>query len=160
MKFLWFGKKKVKKELRLEVEKEREPEEVYSVVGFTCETNPMAAAKNTQLHLEVINPLILSVLSTANSPADVAAQEFFQAHGANLLPAEGFTYSAERGYSSRVLDEKTLRTVLIGPAPVIARASTPFCSVISAAIADNPQAFVVAVDGIAYASYSITKELV
>jgi hypothetical protein len=160
MRFLWFGKKKVKPTPVLEVEKEREPEEVYSVVGFTCETNPIATAKNTQLHLEVINSLILSVLSQANSPADLAAQEFFQAHGANVLPTDGFTYSAERGYSSRVRDEKTLRTVLIGPAPVIARAATPFCRAISTAIAENPNALVVAVDGIAYASYSITKELV
>jgi hypothetical protein len=160
MRFLWFGKVKVKESPPLETEKERELEEVYSVVGFTCETNPLPATKNTQLHLEEINSLILSVLSQANSPADIAAQEFFQAHGANLLPVEGFTYSIERGYSSRVRDEKTLRTVLIGPAPIIARASTPFCDVISAAIAENPLAFVVAVDGIAYATYSITKELV
>jgi len=160
MRFLWFGKKKVKPTPVLEIAKEREPEEVYSVVGFTCETNPVATAKNTQLHLEVINSLILSVLSQANSPADIAAQEFFQAHGANILPTNDFTYNSERGYSSRVQDDKTLRTVLIGPPDVIARAATPFCKAISAAILGTPEAFVVAIDGIAYASYSISKELV
>ncbi len=160
MRFLWFGKKKVKAEPLLEVEIEREPEELFSVVGFMCETNPIASAKNTQLHLEVINSLILSVLSEANSPADIAAQEFFQAHGANVLPTNDYVYNQERGYSARVQDENTLHTVLIGPAPVIARASTPFCDAIGTAIESNPGAFVVAIDGIAYASFSITKELI
>lgn len=160
MRFLWFRKKKSKPAPALDIERDIEPEEVFSVVGFTCETNPIASAKNTQLHLEVINSLILSVLSQASSPADIAAQEFFQAHGANVWPTSDFAHNSERGYSARVLDDKAERTVLIGSPAVIARASTPFCKVINVATEDNPEAYVVAIDGIAYATYSITKELV
>ena len=122
MKFLWFGKKKASKQV--EVTPPPAPQEVYSVVGYICETNPEAGAKNTELPAQFINSAILSILSKAHSPADIAAQ------------------------------------VLIGPTSVISRVTTPLSSSIANAAASNPDLFVVAIDGIAYAAFGITKEII
>ena len=158
MRFLWFGKKKAAP--AVEVEVVREPQEVYSVTGFICETNPMSGAKNTELRADTINSMILSVLSHASSPSDIAAQEFLQERGAIVLPTSDYSFSAERGFCARVSDEGVTRTVLLGSPEVIARATTPFCKDIAAAVSENPDCLVVAIDGIAYASFGITKELV
>jgi hypothetical protein len=104
--------------------------------------------------------MILSVLSQATSPADIAAQEFFQERGANLFPINSYTFTAERGFSSRVVDGATTRTVLIGPVEAITRVTTPFCPSIAAAIQGNPDSFVVAIDGIAYAAFTLGSELI
>jgi len=158
MKFLWFGKKKAAKQV--EVTPPPAPQEVYSVVGYICETNPEAGAKNTELPAQFINSAILSILSKAHSPADIAAQEFFQERGANLLPVSDYSFSAERGFSGRIQDGDIRRTVLIGPASVIARVTTPLSNSLASAAANNSDLFVVAIDGIAYAAFGITKELI
>lgn len=158
MKFLWFGKKKASKQV--EVTPPPAPQEVYSVVGYICETNPEAGAKNTELPAQFINSAILSILSKAHSPADIAAQEFFQERGANLLPVSDYAFSAERGFSGRIQDGEIKRTVLIGPTSVISRVTTPLSSSIANAAASNPDLFVVAIDGIAYAAFGITKEII
>ena len=158
MKFLWFGKKKASKQV--EVTPPPAPLEVYSVVGYICETNPEAGAKNTELSAQLINSAILSILSQANSPADIAAQEFFQERGANILPLSEYAFNAERGFSGRILDGSIKRTILIGPARVIARVTTPFSGTLLNAVASSPEQFVVAIDGIAYATFGITKEII
>ena len=157
MKFLWFGKKK--SVTPVELAPPAAPQEVYSVTGYVCETNPQSGAKNTELSAQTINSAILTIVSQVNSPADIAAQEFFQERGANVLPLSDYAFSAERGFSGRVLDEQTQRTILIGPAPAIVRVTTPLASSIATAAASNPDIFVVAIDGIAYAAFGITKEL-
>ncbi len=158
MKFLWFGKKKSV----TPVEAAPPPvlQEVYSVSGYICETNPEAGAKNTELSAQLINSAILSILSEANSPADIAAQEFFQERGANVLPLSDYAFSTERGFSGRILDGEIKRTILIGPASVISRVTTPFTEALLNAVASSPEQFVVAIDGIAYATFGITKEMV
>ena len=158
MKFLWFGKKKAAKQV--DVTPPPAPQEVYSVVGDICETNPEAGAKNTELPAQLINSAILSILSKSHSPADIAAQEFFQERGANLLPVSDYAFSAERGFSGRIQDGEIKRTVLIGPTSVISRVTTPLSSSIANAAASNPDLFVVAIDGIAYAAFGITKEII
>ena len=158
MKFLWFGKKKSV----TPVEAAPPPvlQEVYSVSGYICETNPEAGAKNTELSAQLINSAILSILSEANSPADIAAQEFFQERGANVLPLSDYAFSTERGFSGRILDGQIKRTVLIGPAAVIARVTTPLSGALANAVASSPEQFLVAIDGIAYAAFGISKELI
>ena len=160
MRFLWFGKKKAPQILAPEVEIARTPVEVFSVSGFVIESNPVPGNKNTELSHGTINSMILSVLSEASSPADVAAQEFFQERGANVLPINSYSFSAERGFSSRVVDGAITRTVLIGPVEAISRATTPFCPSIAAATQSSPESFVVAIDGIAYAAFTLRSELV
>ncbi len=158
MKFLWFGKKK--SVTPVELAPPAAPQEVYSVSGYICETNPEAGAKNTELSAQLINSAILSILSEANSPADIAAQEFFQERGANVLPLSDYAFSTERGFSGRILDGEIKRTILIGPASVISRVTTPFTEALLNAVASSPEQFVVAIDGIAYATFGITKEMV
>jgi hypothetical protein len=158
MRFLWFGKKKTVKPV--ETPPPPTPQEVYSVIGYICETNPEAGAKNTELSAQLINSAILSILSQANSPADIAAQEFFQERGANVLPISDYSFSAERGFSGRIQDGDIERTVLIGPASVIARVTTPLSNSLASAAANNPDLFVIAIDGIAYAAFGITKEFI
>ena len=160
MRFLWFGKKKSQSSAPVKVKEERTPEEVFSVSGFVIESNPEPATKNTELSHSTINSLILSVLSQASSPADIAGQEFFQARGAIVLPIDDNSFSAERGFSARVRDGEKNRTVLIGPAPVITRATTPLCNSLASAIAADNSLFVVAIDGIAYAAFGIGSELI
>ncbi len=168
MRFLWFRKKK-KAAPPVEIEVVREPEEVFSVIDFQCITNPVAGSSPSnhskslngiELSAQEIDSLILSLLSQAHSPADIAAQEFFQERGANVLPVRDYSFSPERGYSGRVQEADATRTVLIGGAAVIARATTPFCEEIAAAVIETPNAKVVAIDGIAYAIYSIDRELI
>ena len=163
MRFLWFGKKKVSTAPTAEVEVTREPQEVYSIVGYQCLTAPLAgtkALKNLELSRQAINSLILTLVSQEHSPAYIAAQEFFQEQGANHLPIRDYSFSAERGLSGRVQDDEVTRTVLIGPAKVIARATTPFHDAIAEAVLASLEISVVAIDGIAYATYSINCELI
>jgi len=159
MRFLWFGKKAAKVS-PVEVEVERTPVEVFSVSGFVIESNPTPENKKTELSHSTINSMVLSVLSQATSPADIAAQEFFQERGANVLPINSYSFSADRGFSARVVDGETTRTVLVGPVEAITRATTPFCQSIQAATQVNPEAFVVAIDGIAYAAFTLSSEMI
>jgi len=76
------------------------------------------------------------------------------------LPVSDYAFSAERGFSGRIQDSEIKRTVLIGPTSVISRVTTPLCSSIANAAASNPDLFVVAIDGIAYAAFGITKEII
>ena len=160
MRFLWFGKKKVSKVSAPEVEVERTPVEVFSVSGFAIESYPVVGGKNTELSHATINSMILSVLSEATSPADIAAQEFFQERGANVLPVNSYSFTADRGFSARVVDGAITRTVLIGPVEAISRATTPFCPSIAAATQSSPESFVVAIDGVAYAAFTLSSELI
>ena len=160
MKFLWFGKKKVSSQPAIATEIVAEPQEIYSVIGYVCDTNPLDGVKNTQLSADSIHSMALSVLSQASSPSDIAAQEFFQQHGANALPISDFAFNTDRGFSARVSEMGVQRTILIGNPEIIARVSAPFSSKIAAAALDNANGFVVAIDGIAYASFAITKEII
>jgi len=159
MRFRWFGKKKKFAPI-VDLPEVREPQEVFSVADYTCINSPIKGGKGVELSSQLIDSLILTLLSKEDSPADLAAQEFFQQKGANLLETRDYSHSAERGSSARVEDAGTTRTVLIGRATTIARATTPFCGEIVAAVAATPDCKVVAIDGIAYATYSITRELI
>ena len=158
MRFLWFGRKK-RPTLLVATEPERKLVEIFSVSDFVCETNPLQGAKGSQLDAHTIYSHILSLLSGGGSPADLATQEFFQERGGALLPILDYSYSPDRGYSARVVDEEMKRTVLMGNNQVIARASAPFAPMILSALELNPEAFVVAIDGIAYASFAVVSEL-
>ena len=160
MRFLWFGKKKAKESSAPTPETPRELQESFSVSGFAMESNPVAGTKNSELSHQTINSLALSVLSQAHHDSDKAAQEFFQERGAIVLPISSYSFNAERGFSARVQDGEISRTVLIGPVAEIARATTPFCPSIAAATAQHPEAFVIAIDGIAYATFTISRELI
>lgn len=160
MKFLWFGKKKAAPEIVVEPELTPEPQEIYSVIGYVCDTNPLDGVKNTQLNAELIHSMALSVLSQTSSPADIAAQEFFQQHGANALPISDYSFTADRGLSARVSEMGVQRTILIGTPEIIARVSAPFSPKIVAAVLSNADCFVVAIDGIAYASFAIAKDII
>ena len=159
MRFLWFGKRK-KSATVVDLQEVSEPQEVFSVADYTCINSPIKGAKGVELSSQLIDSLIFSLLSQENSPADVAAQEFFQQKGANLQEVRDYSCNSERGSSARVEDAGTSRTVLIGRADTIARATTPFCEEIVAAVAATPDCKVVAIDGIAYATYTITRELI
>lgn len=159
MRFLWFGKKKSALTPEVVLEPQREPEEIFSVTGYICETNPITNAKNAELNAHTINSLLLSIYSQSHDPADVAAQEFFQERGAIVLPVTDYSLNVERGISARVFDGDIKRTVLVGSPSVISRASTPFSDAIAAAVASSPRSLVVAIDGIAYANFEITKEI-
>ena len=159
MRFLWFGKKKSNSPQVIEEAEAPIPVEVFSVSNFLIESNPQPSVKGTELSHQTIHALALSILSQSSTPADLAAQEFFQEHGSSRLPVSDYSYSAERGYSGRVSDGEITRNVLIGSPKVIARATTPWSAAIEKAARENPEVFVLAIDGIAYAAYSVTSEL-
>ena len=158
MRFLWFGRKK-RPTLLVAPEPERKLVEIFSVTDFVCETNPLQGVKGSQLEAHTIYSYILSLLSGGGSPADLAAQEFFQERGGALLPILDYSHSPDRGYSARIVDAELQRTVLMGTHQVVARASAPFAPMILNALELNPEAFVVAIDGIAYASFAVVSEL-
>jgi hypothetical protein len=159
MRFLWFGKKKSAEVAPIEEREAPTPVEVFSISNFVIESNPQPTVKGTELSHQAIHSLALSILAQNSKPADIAAQEFFQERGATLLPVSDFTSSADRGYSGRVRDGQTIRNVLIGAPSVISRATTPWCESIIAATRDSTNTSVIAVDGIAYAAFTITSEL-
>ena len=158
MRFLWFGKKKAPS--KAPVETIREPQEIFSVTDFISVNNPITGSSKTELTDDLINSAIFSLLSNDHSPANLAGQTFFQSRGAILLPTSDYSFNPARGYSARIQDRDLQRTVLIGAPVVVARATTPFCEAIALAIVQNPNCFVVAIDGIAYASYQIISEWV
>ena len=158
MRFLWFGKKRAPAAVN-QPESTPPPQDVYSVVGYVCDTDPLAGAKNTQLSAELILSMSLTVLAQSSSPADIAAQEFFQVHGAHSLPISDYAFSADRGISAHVTNNGDQKTILIGTPEVIARVSAPFSPKIAAAALANTDGFVVAIDGIAYVSFAIAKEI-
>src|SRR5450631_3469489 len=151
MRFLWLGKKKVARTLPVEVLPE--PVEIFTVSDFISINNPISGSSKTGLIDDVINSAIFSLLSMDHSPANLAAQTFFQSRGAISLPTTDYSFNPERGYSARIQDGELQRTILIGTPIVIAKATTPFCEAIASAVAQNPNCYVVAIDGIAYASY-------
>jgi hypothetical protein len=158
MRFLWFGKKKAPR--KAPVETIREPQEVFSVTDFISINNPITGSSKTGLTDDVINSAIFSLLSQDHSSANLAAQTFFQSRGAILLPTSDYSYNPARGYGARIQDGDLQRTILIGAPVVIMKATTPFCEAISQAVTQNSDCFVVALDGIAYASYRISSEWV
>lgn len=159
MRFLWFGKKKEPIAV-INLEPERAPQEIFSITGFISEPNPLQGGKGSQLDLQTINSYILSIFSQLHSPADRATQEFFQERGAIVLPVEEFSAAPNRGFSGRIIDGERKRTVVIGLPEVIAHASAPFSPALTATSTQKPAPYVVAIDGIAYASFSITSEMV
>jgi len=56
-------------------------------------------------------------------------------------------------------DSAKSSTVLIGPPAVISKASVPFHQELTAAISASQEIFIVAIDGIAYAAFTISSEM-
>src|ERR1700685_761325 len=157
MRFLWLGKKKPEKFSQVELM--REPQEIFSVTDFISINNPISGTSKTGLTDNLINSAIFSLLSKDHSAASLAAQTFFQSRGAILMPMTNYSLNPTRGHSARLQDGELERTILIGTPTVIARVTTPFCEPIAQAVQENPNSFVVAIDGIAYASYQIASEM-
>ena len=161
MRFLWFGRKRrADRKTQSQTVVVREPQEVFSVNEFVVVNSPLAGSKTTALTTEKIDSLILSLVSEVHTPADIAVQEFFQEKGAEKYLVTNFSHNPARGLGGRVSDESGKRMVLIGPAPVISRATTPLCSELSEVVSNNPNALLVAIDGIAYATYTVTSEFI
>jgi len=161
MRFLWFGRKRrADRKAQSQVAVVREPQEVFSVNDFVVVNSPLAGSKTTTLASEIIDSLILSLVSEVHAPADIAVQEFFQEKGAQKYPVTNFSHNPARGLGGRVNDESAKRMVLIGPAPVISRATTPLCKELTEVVSNNPSALLVAIDGIAYATYTVTSEFI
>jgi len=157
MRFLWFGKKKVKT-----FEEHRgESLEVFSVDNFVLVTHPLGNSEDTALSSEVICSCIFSVILNEDSVASKAVQDFLQERGAMPLTTSEYTHSSSQGYAARVKhqDSEKSSTVLIGPPAVISKASVPFHQEISSAIEGTQEVFIVAIDGIAYAAFSISSKI-
>ena len=157
MRFLWFGKKKNK----IVAEPKREPVEVFSVDNFVLVTHPLGNTAGTALSSEVICSCIFSVIVNEESVASKAVQDFLQERGAMPLASSEYTHSSSQGYAARVKhqDSDKSATILIGPPAVISKASVPFHQEITAAIAASQEIFIVAIDGIAYAAFTISSEM-
>jgi hypothetical protein len=157
MGFLWFGKKKSKK---IE-EAPREIVEVFNVDNFVLVTHPLGNSAGTALSTEVICSSIFSVIANEDSVASKAVQDFLQERGAMPLTSSEYTHSSSQGYAARVKhqDSDKSSTVLIGPPAVISKASVPFHPEINDAIAASQEIFIVAIDGITYAAFTISSEM-
>ncbi len=153
MRFLWFGKKKKASEI---IDDVPELQEVFSVEDYVCITDPLSS-RSTALASSTISSCIFAVLGNQETKANQAAQEFFQEHGANQLNTTEFNVTDAQGFSARVHDGSQNRTVLIGVPSVISRATTPFHSEIAAMVKASPEIYVVAIDGIAYATFRIAR---
>jgi len=157
VRFLWFGKKKSK----TVGEPQREPVQVFSVDNFVLVTHPLGNTAGTALSSEVICSCIFSVIVNEDSVASKAVQDFLQERGAMRLASSEYTHSSSQGYAARVKhqDSGKSSTVLIGPPAVISKASVPFHQEITAAISASQEIFIVAIDGIAYAAFTISSEM-
>ena len=174
MGFLWFGKKKkATRTVLVEAPEPAKPIEVFSVENYLCDTNPLGNSGKSgasELSHALINSVILTLLSQGNSPAEIAAQEFFQQRGAIELPISDYSFTPDRGYSARIDDGDGQRTVLIGAPAVVQRATTPLSAMLASAINGEasegiaPKAssakYLVAIDGIAYVSFEICSSII
>jgi hypothetical protein len=150
MKFLWFGKKKSAASAATEAT----PVESISVNNFLVVPAPLGESSSTALSASVIHSYLAALIRADKSEKSLALEEFLQERGMEPLEITHYSHSLTQGYSCKIAS--TGATVLLGAPDVIARATTPFHSEISEAIKSGADQ-VLAIDGIAYAAYSIDK---
>ena len=143
MRFLWFGKKKSK---RVD-EAPRELVQVFNVDNFVLLTHPLGNTAGTALSTELVCSCIFSVIMNEDSVASKAVQDFLQERGA--VPLARVKHQ----------DSDKSSAVLIGPPAVISKATVPFHQEITDAIEASGEIFIVAIDGIAYAAFTISSEM-
>ncbi len=152
MRFLWFGKKKATPVSQSELPNV----ESFSVNNFVIVQSPLGPQTKTDLERAQIASYLLSLSKMATTPADRALQEYLQEFGANTVELSHYSYNEAQGHSAKVVT--TNQTLLLGTPAVIARVTTPFHSTINEAIAAGAQK-VLAIDGIAYAAFSINGQV-
>ncbi len=157
MRFLWFGKKKSK---RVD-EAPRELVQVFNVDNFVLVTHPLGNTVGTALSTELVCSCIFSVIMNEDSVASKAVQDFLQERGGVPLSSSEYTHSSSQGYAARVKhqDSDKSSAVLIGPPAVISKATVPFHQEITDTIEASGEIFIVAIDGIAYAAFTISSEM-
>ena len=157
MHFLWFGKKKSKSA----IDAPQELVQVFNVDNFVLLTHPLGNAADTALSAEFICSCIFSVIVNEDSVASKAVQNFLQERGAIIFSTSEYTHSSSQGYAARVSHPDTQKssTVLVGPPTVISKATVPFHQEITDAIAASQEIFIVAIDGITYAAFTISSEM-
>jgi hypothetical protein len=152
MRFLWFGKKKV-----APLEQNEIPSvESFSVNNFVIVQSPLGPQTKTDLDRAQIASYLLSLSLRSATPADRVLQEYLQEFGANHVELSHYSHNEAQGHSAKVL--ATNQTLLLGTPAVIARVTTPFHATISDAIAAGGEK-VLAIDGIAYAAFSINGQV-
>ena len=148
MRFLWFGRKKA----AAAQSQESVAVETWRVNNFVVVESPLAGAAGTTIESSTIYSYLGTLAQQEQTPASQALVEFLQERGFVTLEITSYSHSESLGYSCKVFD--TSATVLLGGPAGIARVTTPFHTEISQAVGSGANQ-VLAIDGIAYAAFSI-----
>jgi hypothetical protein len=155
MKFLWFGKKKSKVSTEIAA-----PAPIWVVKNFCIVPAPLGENSETSLDPVVIRSQLAALVTQGSDSEDQARQalaEYLHSAGTAPVSLGNYSFNSAQGHSARSLSNGA--TLLLGRPEVIARATTPFHSEINQAIAAGADQ-IFAIDGIAYAAYSLNQELV
>lgn len=149
----------------------------HSLASLTAVTHPLGQTPGTILERPFLYSSLTSIaraISRLHQEPESSSSLFFEseqilsaraaAEDLSLAHYEivGLTFDPALGYSARMSADGKKFTILFGQAAPVARASTPFHIDITEAVqfsAGHEAAFVLAIDGIAYAHLRFTSEL-
>ena len=153
MKFLWFGKKK-KSSAAIQEDVQTPELPTWSVNNFVLVESPLANSFKTDRAAAQITTYLAGLVTESAGPAELALLEFLQERGTTSCALKQFSQKSDGARSAKVSDSGA--TLLLGSPELIARATMPFASEITAAIeAGADQVF--AIDALAYASFSLSS---
>jgi hypothetical protein len=151
-------------------------EEVFDIESQVFETNPYKSDPDAYFEQSVLKVVTLTLIIglreyLAKMAENASDQHKAMAAIAKHLEAEGVTpiaftqwnQSPIQGIASRIILNGKSRTALFGPSLAMVKASAPFTAEISSAVESGHGAghtvFVLAIDGLAYAQFSVSHRL-
>jgi hypothetical protein len=151
-------------------------EEIFNIESEVFETNPYKNDPDTYFEQNILRTVALTLIvglrehltKMAENPSDqhkamAAIAKHLEAQGATPIAFTQWNQSPIQGIAARIILTGKSRTALFGPSIAMAKASAPFTSDISIAVASGHSAghsvFVLAIDGLAYAEFSVSHRL-
>jgi hypothetical protein len=151
-------------------------EEVFDIESEVFETNPYKNDPDTYFEQNILRTVTLTLIvglrehltKMAENDSDqhkamAAIAKHLETQGAAPIAFTQWNQSPIQGIAARIILSGKSRTALFGPSIAMAKASAPFTSDISSAVASGHSAghsvFVLAIDGLAYAEFSVSHRL-
>lgn len=151
-------------------------EEIFEIESEVFETNPYKSDPDTYFEQSTIRTVTLTLIiglrehlaKMAENASDqhkamAAIAKHLEGEGATPIAFTQWNQSPIQGIAARIILNGKSRTALFGPSLAMVKASAPFPKDISDAIesghAAGQSVFVLAIDGLAYAEFSVSHRL-
>ena len=151
-------------------------EEIFDIESEVFETNPYKSDPDTYFEQSVLKTVTLTLIiglrehltKMAENASDqhkamAAIAKHLEAEGAIPIAFTQWNQSPIQGIAARIILNGKSRTALFGPSLAMVKASAPFTAEISGAVESAHGAghtvFVLAIDGLAYAEFSVSHRL-